>query len=49
MKDLKHSTDDGDALGLTFAKKNVARRDLRSSEHTKKRTVAKDVDYDMFG
>ena len=42
------SPDDADALVLTFAK-NVARRDLRTSRHTTKQRVAKDLDYPIFG
>ena len=42
------SPDNADALALTFAVR-VPRRDMRSSRHGRRRQVARDVDYDVFG
>jgi hypothetical protein len=43
------SPDDADALALTFAIKNVARRDGSVSRRGRGNRVARDVDYPIFG
>lgn len=42
------STDDGDALALTFARR-VSRRDMRTSRRGREGGMARHVDYDIFG
>jgi hypothetical protein len=49
MKKRGHASPDyGDALAMTFSK-TISRRDTRSSRQLKKKRVAKDVDYELFG